>query len=549
MKKWFNKFILITSSLLLSQLSLAANEGSLVTNVGNILYANLLYVTNEVGGKITTLVGCLVIALFVFDIGKMILQSHLSQISIGALIGNYLNRLITLAIVSAVLLLPVPSTLAINNSHNLYQVLLYYTMSMWLAIGGLFFPDAVANNIFITDSAGITVQTATGASIVLKNVAPGGIVSSLIGIPISIIQSGIAIACTLVGFFAGLIVIIIGIYVLFKTVSMVSIFISALFEYSVLITLASIYLPFMLYEGTKNKIGSKPLELFVTEGIKLVVTTGIIGIITTLFSTGYLTVSGFGIISGFMIAVAFSIMEKVMNNNNQIASSIINGGGLGVSTGNEFFAMANQVAMMGGAVMLMGANSIGSGMKAGINKFNAMPKDASMSDKLKGAVGAGVGRMASNPIRHMKNTFEKGIGQNARILKYKRQGLSLKEAMLKAKQETNIKVTENNIKHRKSALDNNIFGESGQEFLKTAQMLAYLIDPKAGYMLGGIANQITPDAIENAMKDDMRKYTKFANSMNNENKTYDNMGYNPNEDPTNNMGSNSNDGKSKKSKG
>lgn len=330
-----------------------------VSKVANMLFANMILIANYVGGKISTIIGVIIISMFVLDIAKMTLVSQLSQVSLISTLSQHVTRILTLGFVSALLLIPIPNNMQTNGITNLFQYIITKMLNLWLNIGAIFFPDNIYERLVL--SSNFVVNTPSGDYIYESGtVLPGNIVSIILGLPFDVINQGIIRMFNLWTFFTGLVFIVVGIYMMFKIIGIVSIFISSVFEFVVLMTLSSLYMPFLLLESTKDRIGSKPLELLLTQGIKLVVTTGLLGMLISLLTTGDLALKDAGIGTIFVIAVAFSIMEKIINNNNQIATTILQGGGLGVSTGNEFFAMATQVGMIaGGAAVAMGNGAIG----------------------------------------------------------------------------------------------------------------------------------------------------------------------------------------------
>lgn len=525
------KMLSLMSMIFISNLSYSATNnqyGNLVTNVGNFLFANLMVISNSIGSKIVSIIGYLVLALFVLDIAYMILRSKLSNISIINMLGDYTNRILTFGFVTALLLIPLPSSYQKNGITTLFQWLINIVLKVWLSIGSIFFSDNAYDSIVAKSN--IAIKTAIGSTYVIEkgDIIPGEILNSIIGIPLNIISLGISKVSSIWGLFSGIIIIIIGIYALFKVVGILSVYVSAIFEFVILLTLSTFYLPFLLYESTKNSIGSKPLELFIMQGIKLVVTVGLVGLIVELFSADGFVKSSLGIIDAIIMATGFSIMEKVINNNNQIASTIMTGGGLGVSQGNEFFAMANQVAAMGAAGIALGGSAIGGTVNEGFNTFKEnRDSGKSVGESLKAAVGKSIERGGSFVTTKLKNLGEgfKTIGNTIDRVK---KGDSLADAIKYSKIKAKENIAKNEADHATRVLHS---GSSTITDVTSTLML----------MLGGVTGNRHLYELSNVLNSTYgtRGMEKHLNSNIEAANSYENIN-NHNTSESNNNSSNSN---------
>ena len=418
--------------------SVDSNKGAadVLENVGHLVYANVIMIANAVGSRISMLLGVIIAALFLLDIGKMILTSQLSQINLGTLAATYLNRLLMLGLVTALLLFPIHGA---NNATTIFQVIINKMLNMFISLGTLFFNDKSFGELISNSST--VINTPLGDYVFKAGeILPGKIITSIVGIPLGFLSYGVDNIKGIFTFFSGLMFLGIGLYILTKVTGMMSIYVSAIFEFIVLLTLSSIYLPFALLESTKNKLGNKPLELLITQGIKVVVTVGLLGLIVSITDVDNFKAGGLDIGTAFIYATAFSIFEKIFQNNNQIASTILNGGGLGVSSGNDFFAIASQVgALAAGASVLVTGNIVG-GVKAGADKF---AKTGNLGESIK----SGLGTTFSMPIKLLKNTATQ-LGIDGIFQGKEKDAKNGTNPKTKAQ-----KMAENEIEHLKTTLD------------------------------------------------------------------------------------------------
>lgn len=418
--------------------SVDSNKGAadVLEYVGNLVYANVIMIANAVGSRISMLLGVIIAALFLLDIGKMILTSQLSQINLGTLAATYLNRLLMLGLVTALLLFPIHGA---NNATTIFQVIINKMLNMFVSLGTLFFNDKSFGELISNSST--VINTPLGDYVFKAGeILPGKIITSIVGIPLGFLSYGVDNIKGIFTFFSGLMFLGIGLYILTKVTGMMSIYVSAIFEFIVLLTLSSIYLPFALLESTKNKLGNKPLELLITQGIKVVVTVGLLGLIVSITSVDNFKAGGLDIGTAFIYATAFSIFEKIFQNNNQIASTILNGGGLGVSSGNDFFAIASQVgALAAGASVLVTGNIVG-GVKAGADKF---AKTGNLGESIK----SGLGTTFSMPIKLLKNAAT-SLGIDGIFQGKEKDAKNGTNPKTKAQ-----KMAENEIEHLKTTLD------------------------------------------------------------------------------------------------
>lgn len=419
-----------------SDVSSTNGAADVLEYVGNLVYANVIMIANAVGSRISMLLGVIIAALFLLDIGKMILTSQLSQINLGTLAATYLNRLLMLGLVTALLLFPINGA---NNATTIFQVIINKMLNMFVLLGTLFFNDKSFGELISNSST--VINTPLGDYVFKAGeILPGKIITSIVGIPLGFLSYGVDNIKGLFTFFSGLMFLGIGLYILTKVTGMMSIYVSAIFEFIVLLTLSSIYLPFALLESTKNKLGNKPLELLITQGIKVVVTVGLLGLIVSITSVDNFKAGGLDIGTAFIYATAFSIFEKIFQNNNQIASTILNGGGLGVSSGNDFFAIASQVgALAAGASVLVTGNIVG-GVKAGADKF---AKTGNLGESIK----SGLGTTFSMPIKLLKNAAT-SLGIDGIFQGKEKDAKNGTNPKTKAQ-----KMAENEIEHLKTTLD------------------------------------------------------------------------------------------------
>lgn len=419
-----------------SDVSSTNGAADVLEYVGNLVYANVIMIANAVGSRISMLLGVIIAALFLLDIGKMILTSQLSQINLGTLAATYLNRLLMLGLVTALLLFPINGA---NNATTIFQVIINKMLNMFVSLGTLFFNDKSFGELISNSST--VINTPLGDYVFKAGeILPGKIITSIVGIPLGFLSYGVDNIKGVFTFFSGLMFLGIGLYILTKVTGMMSIYVSAIFEFIVLLTLSSIYLPFALLESTKNKLGNKPLELLITQGIKVVVTVGLLGLIVSITNVDNFKAGGLDIGTAFIYATAFSIFEKIFQNNNQIASTILNGGGLGVSSGNDFFAIASQVgALAAGASVLVTGNIVG-GVKAGADKF---AKTGNLGESIK----SGLGTTFSMPIKLLKNAAT-SLGIDGIFQGKEKDAKNGTNPKTKAQ-----KMAENEIEHLKTTLD------------------------------------------------------------------------------------------------
>ena len=419
-----------------SDVSSTNGAADVLEYVGNLVYANVIMIANAVGSRISMLLGVIIAALFLLDIGKMILTFQLSQINLGTLAATYLNRLLILGLVTALLLFPINGA---NNATTIFQVIINKMLNMFVSLGTLFFNDKSFGELISNSST--VINTPLGDYVFKAGeILPGKIITSIVGIPLGFLSYGVDNIKGIFTFFSGLMFLGIGLYILTKVTGMMSIYVSAIFEFIVLLTLSSIYLPFALLESTKNKLGNKPLELLITQGIKVVVTVGLLGLIVSITNVDNFKAGGLDIGTAFIYATAFSIFEKIFQNNNQIASTILNGGGLGVSSGNDFFAIASQVgALAAGASVLVTGNIVG-GVKAGADKF---AKTGNLGESIK----SGLGTTFSMPIKLLKNAAT-SLGIDGIFQGKEKDAKNGTNPKTKAQ-----KMAENEIEHLKTTLD------------------------------------------------------------------------------------------------
>lgn len=519
-----------------SDVSSTNGAADVLEYVGNLVYANVIMIANAVGSRISMLLGVIIAALFLLDIGKMILTSQLSQINLGTLAATYLNRLLMLGLVTALLLFPINGA---NNATTIFQVIINKMLNMFVSLGTLFFNDKSFGELI--SNSNTVINTPLGDYVFKAGeILPGKIITSIVGIPLGFLSYGVDNIKGIFTFFSGLMFLGIGLYILTKVTGMMSIYVSAIFEFIVLLTLSSIYLPFALLESTKNKLGNKPLELLITQGIKVVVTVGLLGLIVSITNVDNFKAGGLDIGTAFIYATAFSIFEKIFQNNNQIASTILNGGGLGVSSGNDFFAIASQVgALAAGASVLVTGNIVG-GVKAGADKF---AKTGNLGESIK----SGLGTTFSMPIKLLKNAAT-SLGIDGIFQGKEKDAKNGTNPKTKAQ-----KMAENEIEHLKTTLDSGM-----PDSVDMAYNMMYLMGMLTGNdaLKSGafVIKNYGSEAIENRLKkaeaardaaikanDEKNRHQGDGTNLNKSTEEY--TPYNNNNDNTNDNTNNTSDNK------